>query len=45
MSDQPMSSTIIKTILGFFFAKAKEANRVRAIKIDDFIERPVEMKI
>ena len=30
MSDQPMSSTIINKILGFFFAKAKEVNRVKA---------------
>jgi len=30
MSDQPISSTIINTILGFFFAKAKEVNRAKA---------------
>ena len=30
MSDQPISSTIINTILGFFFAKAKEVKRAKA---------------
>ena len=30
MSDQPMSSTMINTILGFFLAKAKEVNRAKA---------------
>ena len=29
MSDQPMSSTIINTLLGFFCAWAKEVNRAR----------------
>ena len=30
MSLQPISSTIINTILGFFFAKAKEVKRAKA---------------
>jgi len=30
MSDQPISSTIINTILGLFLAKAKEVNRAKA---------------
>jgi len=30
MSDQPISSTIINTILGFFLAKAKDKARAKA---------------
>ena len=37
MSDQPMSSTIIKTILGFFCAWAKEPHRARANTNGGFI--------